>query len=187
MPSHYLNQCWFILSVGPLGTNYSETLIQIRRFSLKKMHLKTSSENDGHFVSASMRYFISVAQEPRSLPQNIPGRHSFELGGHQGSSYPFTGTANQHPGFSSSWDMPSTSVRMRRIIWPLLRILCGIYLRKHMNIICIFYHISAVRWHSWLKFFLMKVKDLYILYSQYLAIDILVMCRHRASAAIILT
>ena len=41
-PSHYLNQCWNILLIGPLGTNFSEILIEIHTFSFKKMHLKMS-------------------------------------------------------------------------------------------------------------------------------------------------
>ena len=32
-----------ILLIGPLGTNFSEILIEIQTFSLKKMHLKMSS------------------------------------------------------------------------------------------------------------------------------------------------
>ena len=32
-----------ILSIGPLGTNFSEILIEIHTFSFKKMHLKMSS------------------------------------------------------------------------------------------------------------------------------------------------
>ena len=32
-----------ILSIGPLGTNFSEILIEINTFSFKKMHLKMSS------------------------------------------------------------------------------------------------------------------------------------------------
>ena len=32
-----------ILLIGPLGTNFSEILIKIQRFSFKKMHLKMSS------------------------------------------------------------------------------------------------------------------------------------------------
>ena len=32
-----------ILFIGPLGTNFSEILIEIRTFSFKKMHLKMSS------------------------------------------------------------------------------------------------------------------------------------------------
>ena len=34
-----------ILLIGPLGTNISEILGEIRTFSLKKMHLKMSSGN----------------------------------------------------------------------------------------------------------------------------------------------
>ena len=43
-----------ILLNGPMGTKFSEILIEIYTFSLKKIHLKMSSENGGHFVSASM-------------------------------------------------------------------------------------------------------------------------------------
>ena len=43
-----------ILLIGPLGTNFSELLIEIHTFSLKKMHLKSRLENGSHFVSASM-------------------------------------------------------------------------------------------------------------------------------------
>ena len=34
-----------ILLIGPLGTNFSETLIEIYIFSFKKMHLTMSSRN----------------------------------------------------------------------------------------------------------------------------------------------
>ena len=37
-----------ILVIGPLGTNFSEILIEIITFSFKKMHLKMSSGNGGH-------------------------------------------------------------------------------------------------------------------------------------------
>ena len=40
VPSHYLSQSW---NIGPLGTNISEILINIRKFSVKKMNLKVSS------------------------------------------------------------------------------------------------------------------------------------------------
>ena len=43
-----------ILLIESLGTNFSEILIEIRTFSFKKIHLKMSSGNGGHFVSASM-------------------------------------------------------------------------------------------------------------------------------------
>ena len=41
-PSHYLNQCWNIVNWA-LGTNFSEILIEIQTFSLKKIRLKMSS------------------------------------------------------------------------------------------------------------------------------------------------
>ena len=43
-----------MLLMGPLGTNFSEILIEMHTFSFKKMHLKCHLENGSHFVSASM-------------------------------------------------------------------------------------------------------------------------------------
>ena len=43
-----------ILLIGPLGTNFSEILIEINTFSFTKMHLKMSSGKWRPFVSASM-------------------------------------------------------------------------------------------------------------------------------------
>ena len=42
-PSHYLNQRWYILSIGPLQTNFSENLTEIHIFAFKTMHLKMAS------------------------------------------------------------------------------------------------------------------------------------------------
>ena len=43
-----------ILLIGPLGTNFNEILVNIHIISFKKIHLKMSSGNGGHLVSASM-------------------------------------------------------------------------------------------------------------------------------------
>ena len=43
-----------LLLIAPLGTNFSEILIEINTFSFKKMHLKMSSGKWRPFVSASM-------------------------------------------------------------------------------------------------------------------------------------
>ena len=43
-----------ILSIRPLGTNLSKIVFKIHKFWIKKMHLKRSSANGGHFFSASM-------------------------------------------------------------------------------------------------------------------------------------
>ena len=43
-----------ILLIGPLETNFSEILIEIRLFSFKKRHLELSSGNCVNFVLASM-------------------------------------------------------------------------------------------------------------------------------------
>ena len=40
MPSHYLNQ---LLSIAPLGTNFSEMSIKILKISFTKIHMKMSS------------------------------------------------------------------------------------------------------------------------------------------------
>ena len=43
-----------ILLIGPLGTNFSDILIRVKKISFKKMHLKMSSAKWRPFVSASM-------------------------------------------------------------------------------------------------------------------------------------
>ena len=43
-----------MLLIGPLGTNFSDILIQIHTFSLKKIHFKMSSGKWRPFFSASM-------------------------------------------------------------------------------------------------------------------------------------
>ena len=50
---NHLNQCWNVV-IGPLGSNFSGILIEIRMFSFKKMHLKTYLQNGGPFVLVSM-------------------------------------------------------------------------------------------------------------------------------------
>ena len=43
-----------ILLIGPLGTNFSEIVIEIHTFPFKKMHLKMLSTNGIYFVLALM-------------------------------------------------------------------------------------------------------------------------------------
>ena len=43
-----------LLSIGPLGTNFSEIWIEIQNFSFMKMHLKCHLQNGGHFVQGEM-------------------------------------------------------------------------------------------------------------------------------------
>ena len=43
-----------VLLIGPSGTNFSEIVIEIHTFLLRKMHLKMLSANGGRFVSAYM-------------------------------------------------------------------------------------------------------------------------------------
>ena len=41
-------------TTGPSGTNFNQIVFEIQTFSFKKMHLKMSSKNADHIVSASM-------------------------------------------------------------------------------------------------------------------------------------
>ena len=43
-----------MLLIGPLGTNFSEILIELYTFSCKKMHLKMLLRNGSYFVSVSV-------------------------------------------------------------------------------------------------------------------------------------
>ena len=43
-----------LLSVGPLGTNFSQIVLKIQTFSFMKMPLKMLSAKSSNFVSASM-------------------------------------------------------------------------------------------------------------------------------------
>ena len=70
-PGRRLDIIWFnagIMLIRPLGTNFSEILIEIHNatFSLKKMHLQISSGNGGHFVSASVCWQI-IYHEPLGI------------------------------------------------------------------------------------------------------------------------
>ena len=56
-PSRHQAIIWIsagILLNGPLGTNFSEVLIELYTVSFKRVHLKCPMENGGHFVSGSM-------------------------------------------------------------------------------------------------------------------------------------
>ena len=68
-----------ILLIGPLGTKFSEILIEINTFSFKKMHLKMSSGKWRPFVSASMcldtqpngRGVLSFSQQTERKPVTL--------------------------------------------------------------------------------------------------------------------
>ena len=45
---------WNNAGILLVGINFKENLLKIHAFSFKKIHFKMSSENGGHFVSASM-------------------------------------------------------------------------------------------------------------------------------------
>ena len=47
-----------ILLIEPLGTNFSEILIESLTFSFKKMRLKCRLQKGGHFVSASVCWLL---------------------------------------------------------------------------------------------------------------------------------
>ena len=71
-PSHYLNQRWYTLSIGPLQTNFSENLIEIHIFAFKKMHLKMSGKmasilSGPHWVNMN-QVFMSVYSRSVTMP-----------------------------------------------------------------------------------------------------------------------
>ena len=47
-----------VLLMGPLGTNLSETLIDIYAFHSRKRLWKCRLENGGHFVAVSMCWYV---------------------------------------------------------------------------------------------------------------------------------
>ena len=58
-----------ILSIGPLGTNFSDILIENQTISLKKMHLKMSSTKSRPFylglnVLINIDYYQQIPYEP---------------------------------------------------------------------------------------------------------------------------
>ena len=61
-----------ILLIGPLGTNFSEILIGIQTFSLRKCIWKCRLVNGGHlsqppYVNSHMSHFISMQKRPASI------------------------------------------------------------------------------------------------------------------------
>ena len=64
--SHYLNQCWLVLSVGPSGTNFNEIWIAIQTFSfsLRITDLKMLSAKCQPFCSGFIMLIL-----PFYLPQ----------------------------------------------------------------------------------------------------------------------
>ena len=72
-PSHYLNQRWYILSIGPLQTNFSENLTEIHIFTFKKKHLKMSSGKMAPILSGPQwvdmnQVFMSVYSRSVTMP-----------------------------------------------------------------------------------------------------------------------
>ena len=90
-PSHYLNQRWYILSIGPLQTNFSENLIEIHIFAFKKMHFK---------MSAKMTSILSG-------PQWVDMNQVFML-------VYSTGRSATMPGLDQNWSLLPALGRFRR-------------------------------------------------------------------------
>ena len=61
-----------ILLVGPLGTNFSELLIEIHTFSFTKCIWKCRLRNSDHFVSASILLWILLHGSKRSISTKAP-------------------------------------------------------------------------------------------------------------------
>ena len=60
-----------ILLIGPLGTNFSEMLMEIHTFSLKKIHLKMSSGKRRPFCLGLNVLILHVRLSPVSLAYSI--------------------------------------------------------------------------------------------------------------------
>ena len=57
-----------MLFIGPLGTIYSEILIEIYIFLFKEMHMKCRQEADAHFGSASVfKYYQVQIEKPHMV------------------------------------------------------------------------------------------------------------------------
>ena len=89
-PRHY-NQRWYILSIGPLQTNFSENLIEIHIFAFKKTHFK---------MSAKMTSILSG-------PQWVDMNQVFML------MYS-TGRSVTMPGLDQNWSLLPALERFRR-------------------------------------------------------------------------
>ena len=75
-----------ILLIGPLGTNFSEILIEIYIFSFKKMHLKMSSGNWQPFclgLNVFMPSCGSFRRHVEVVVSNIPSKLIFSWKAHQ--------------------------------------------------------------------------------------------------------
>ena len=61
-----------ILSIGPLGTNFSEIWIEIRTFSFEKLHLKTSAAKWRLFYLGLNELMPVPASQVRRLYWSVP-------------------------------------------------------------------------------------------------------------------
>ena len=65
-----------ILLIGPLGTNFSEMLIEIHTFSFKKIHLKMSSGKWRPFC-LGLNVLITLSENYRMIRWNVCDQHVF--------------------------------------------------------------------------------------------------------------
>ena len=64
-----------LLSIGPLGTNFSEILTKIQNFSVTKMHLKISSDGlrkGGHFFQGTWVKGVAIVTSIRAHNKKKP-------------------------------------------------------------------------------------------------------------------
>ena len=90
-PSHYLNQRWYVLSIGPLQTNFNENLIEIHIFAFKKMHFKMSAK------------MTSILSGPQWLDMNQVFMLVYS-----------TGRSVTMPGLDQNWSLLPALERFRR-------------------------------------------------------------------------
>ena len=67
-----------ILLIGPLGTNFSEILIWIQKFSFKKMHLNMMTSSNGNFFRVT-GHLCGEFNGPGEFPAQRPVTWSFDV------------------------------------------------------------------------------------------------------------
>ena len=138
-----------ILLIGPLGTNFNKILIEIHKFSFKKIHFKMSS---GKWWPSCLGLNVLMETAPERLSTSILHFSCDDVNPliiRWNPRFPTTGYWNDHINdilkfdihLSCSWDINQISVIRQ------LNPLCAKFFRgnkKHTFI----YHVILPRWHD---------------------------------------
>ena len=98
LPAQHQATIWIsggILLIGPLGTNFSEILIEIHTFPFRKMHLKCHLWKGDHFAPASMWQSITGCHNGITCPDSkVRVAHMGPTWGRQDPGGPHVGPMN---------------------------------------------------------------------------------------------